>query len=290
MTHLRFVDSGAQTPEVNMATDALLLEQAHRGVVLRVYGWSEPAVSIGRFQSVDSAQPQTALYEHLRWVRRATGGGAVVHTKAELTYALAGPLSVLAPSTGTLGEACCTIHGLVVRALADVGVHAHVQQHERQLADTATPPPFLCYARSWGATVDVGTSKLVGSAQRRRGKWLLQHGSIPLSTCAHLGTDRGADRALLANAQLANASFTPLTVSSAAGSTISYAQLAQSLRNAIPACFGGSPLEESLTCAEQARVSQLASSRYAQDPRVAEATDEALGSRSVGVASQTWSE
>ncbi len=76
----------------NMALDEALLEWiADRpdAGCLRTYGWAEPTLTLGYFQSLSQALAEP------RWrgvpvVRRATGGGAIWHDH-ELTYAIVLP-------------------------------------------------------------------------------------------------------------------------------------------------------------------------------------------------------
>jgi lipoate-protein ligase A len=77
----------------NMAVDeALLRSAAQRGTAtLRFYQWSEPTLSLGYFQAADDRQQHFASLA-CPLVRRASGGGAIVHDR-ELTYSLAMPLS-----------------------------------------------------------------------------------------------------------------------------------------------------------------------------------------------------
>ena len=63
----------------NMAADEALLESAARGVAsLRFYTWTEPMLSLGYFQPAEERQADANL-ARLAWVRRATGGAAIVH-------------------------------------------------------------------------------------------------------------------------------------------------------------------------------------------------------------------
>src|SRR5262249_13270053 len=76
--------------QTNVATDEALLESALAGVAtLRFYGWSEPTLSLGYFQShtIRLADP---LLAELPFVRRPSGGDTLVQHH-ELTYALALP-------------------------------------------------------------------------------------------------------------------------------------------------------------------------------------------------------
>src|SRR5947208_968494 len=73
-----------------MAADEVMLEAAVEGVTsFRVYRWSEATLSLGYFQSA-AARLADPLLASLPYVRRASGGAALVHDR-ELTYALALP-------------------------------------------------------------------------------------------------------------------------------------------------------------------------------------------------------
>src|SRR5205807_5872283 len=101
-----------------MAADEVLLAAAVEGVAsLRFYAWDPPALSLGYFQRADErlADPRLAA---LPFVRRASGGGALVHHHA-VTYALALPPG--APwQTGEPWP--CRMHHVIQSALADLGV------------------------------------------------------------------------------------------------------------------------------------------------------------------------
>ncbi|MEQ1822113.1 MAG: hypothetical protein ABL949_06370 [Fimbriimonadaceae bacterium] len=70
----------------NMAHDLALLERD--GVAWRVYGWDGPWVSLGRFQTAETALLPGAP---VKWVQRPTGGRAVLHGH-DITVGLAAPI------------------------------------------------------------------------------------------------------------------------------------------------------------------------------------------------------
>src|ERR1700682_6410647 len=91
----------------NMAVDQALLEHAASGGwTLRFYSWIEPTLSLGYFQAHRDRRTHTAS-RGLPLVRRASGGGAIVHDH-ELTYSLSGP----APSTRSSAtrRRFCAVH------------------------------------------------------------------------------------------------------------------------------------------------------------------------------------
>lgn len=176
------VEAAAVEGATNMARDEILLEQANRfgSATMRWYQWAEPTLSLGYFQSDDPlVMPGTSR------VRRLSGGGAILHDR-EWTYSLAMPRADLADATSLYA----IVHSAIVDTLNRCGVSCAmrgVEQTERNEA-------FLCFLR--GDKHDIVLSngshaghKNVGSAQRRRGTAILQHGSVcydlPIGGAAH---------------------------------------------------------------------------------------------------------
>lgn len=157
---------------LNMAVDEALLERAEAGEWwVRLYAW-EPTLSFGRHE------PAARRYDAARIaglglavVRRPTGGRAVWHA-GELTYAVAAP----AEPFGSLRNAYHTIHIVLRDALRGLGVPAQLAPSRRAAAVDAG----ACFASPAGGEVIVAGRKVVGSAQLRRGRAFLQHGSILL--------------------------------------------------------------------------------------------------------------
>ncbi|HUY90737.1 MAG TPA: lipoate--protein ligase family protein [Pirellulales bacterium] len=167
----------------NMAVDEALLESGGQDDewTLRFYGWSEPTLSLGYFQSVASRQIHTAS-RSCPLVRRQSGGGAIVHD-AELTYSLTVPARhALARDSQRLYRA---VHAAFVGALASAGISAELYETlSAPRPASASSEPFLCFNRRGIGDILIGTSKVGGSAQRRRGGSVLQHGSLLLRRSA----------------------------------------------------------------------------------------------------------
>jgi lipoate-protein ligase A len=154
----------------NMAADEVLLDvAADRGVAsLRFYTWTEPTLSLGYFQP---AAAVNSLGLGIPWVRRATGGAAIVHHH-ELTYALALPEGMAGPT----GSWICRFHHLLREVLAESGIAAEVVAcgGEKKLGEV------LCFLHQTPGDLLIKGSKVAGSAQRKRRGALLQHGSLLL--------------------------------------------------------------------------------------------------------------
>ena len=171
----------------NMVIDQAMLEQTARDAVPRVrfYRWEQPTVSLGYFQRYGefaAFQPTSGL----KVVRRATGGGAIVHHH-DWTYSLTVSAASLAarPAMGPSPGLYECVHQAVVQWLKRLGLDARLATATCPPAAAAATCPFLCFERRHVGDVLVGNSNLLGSAQRRLGTALLQHGSLLLSTSPH---------------------------------------------------------------------------------------------------------
>ncbi|MCE9533737.1 MAG: lipoate--protein ligase family protein [Planctomycetes bacterium] len=152
---------------MNMALDEVMLQDAERGIAsLRFYTWSEPTLSLGYFQPAMPRLPDVA------WVRRSSGGAAILHDR-ELTYCLALPAGLPWQTKETW---LCQFHHLIVATLASFGVTARavICGEEKKLGE------FLCFLHQTPGDLLIGSSKITGSAQRRMRGALMQHGSILL--------------------------------------------------------------------------------------------------------------
>jgi lipoate-protein ligase A len=161
----------------NMATDELLLLHAveQEKTSLRFYSWIAPTLSIGYFQSAEDRCQHPASAD-CTLVRRASGGGAILHD-VELTYSLAMPCS------SRFGSAASEPYDLAHETLISTLRSWNIQADKATARDVDRPGSnaFLCFQRRTVGDVLIGDSKIAGSAQRRFKSGLLQHGSILLS-------------------------------------------------------------------------------------------------------------
>ena len=162
----------------NMGLDEAMLRNAtENGVAtLRLYTWSGPWLSLGYAQRrVDPARLEACRKAGVLIVRRTTGGRAVLHGR-DLTYSIAAPEAELHPG---LRGAYDQIAGGLLVALHGLGV-----VRAKRASGHAGPrgvPDFDCFAQPAGDEIVHDSGKLIGSAQRRRGGSVLQHGSIRIT-------------------------------------------------------------------------------------------------------------
>jgi lipoate-protein ligase A len=170
-----------QQGDWNMAVDEALLHSAAEGITtLRFYEWSEPTLSLGYFQAWQQRETHAAS-RGCASVRRASGGGAILHDR-ELTYSFAAPVADrLSASVDSLYLA---FHETLVEALAGFGVSARLHGESGPAGQSASKQPFLCFQRRSRGDVLLQQAKICGSAQRRHGRAVLQHGSVILGTSA----------------------------------------------------------------------------------------------------------
>ncbi len=148
---------------------------------IRIYGFSPPCLSIGRLQDATDVDTAACARDGVEVVRRPTGGVAVLHDE-EVTYAVA-----CAADHPVLGgdvlTSCARIHAAVTLGLARLGVavHPHAAAADERAAARERAAVADCFARPAShELLSADGRKLVGSAQARRGRALLQHGSVLL--------------------------------------------------------------------------------------------------------------
>jgi lipoate-protein ligase A len=181
MTTARLLLDSPAAGAGNMAVDEALLQSARERATptLRFYTWKTATLSLGYFQAHAQRSAHSASSK-LPLVRRATGGGAIVHHH-ELTYSFVAPLTDrLSADAESLYYAfhetlidCLGIFGVAARLCGTPVVHPRGAE------------PFLCFQRRAKGDVLCGDAKITGSAQRRHHGAVLQHGSVLLVQSPH---------------------------------------------------------------------------------------------------------
>lgn len=178
---------GAHDPGENMRRDRALLAAAEAGAepVLRLFRFAPPGITLGLNQDpareLDLAR---CTSDGVPWASRPTGGRGIFHAQ-EWTYSLAAPLDDR-DWGGGLSEAYARASVLIVRSLLRLGVPAaFAPRFEASVSDlpsrpARSSPAAPCFASTARHEVVLDGRKLVGSAQRRTARALLQQGSVLL--------------------------------------------------------------------------------------------------------------
>jgi lipoate-protein ligase A len=149
------------------------------GPSLYLYRWREPTLTLGYSQPAEGVLDlEAARRAGVPVVRRPTGGRAILHAD-EWTYAAVVPLDDPALGGG-LSQSVSRLVDVVARALAELGVDAapvgRAAARRAERAGLGAEP--ACFALAVGYELSVAGRKLVGSAQRRLTRALLQQGTI----------------------------------------------------------------------------------------------------------------
>lgn len=232
-----------------MALDHALAECLEPGrAVLRLYAWQPHTISFGRNEPAAGLYDRAAAErEGLAFVRRPTGGRAVLHAH-ELTYAAVLPLRAL----GGVRAAYVRINEGLAAGLRALGVPAEVARGGAVLGPDAGP----CFQHPTPGEVVVGGRKLVGSAQVRIGRAILQHGSVILrgdqSALGRLGGDRGG-------------AVPPASVEDVLGRGVEAGEVARAIAESLRLALGGTWTEGDYRPDEVGRADELEAVRYARD-------------------------
>ncbi len=182
----RLLRDGPADAPWNMAVDEAIARAVGEGrapATLRFYTWSSPTISFGYLQRTPGGVDLDACRrEGIPLVRRITGGRAVLHAE-ELTYSAAVPLS--GPWRNlSVPDGFRLIAGALIAGLRRLGVEAGTGETRFQPAGGRETGACFLVPRLPAVLVD--GRKLIGSAQRRFHRSLLQHGSILLDFDQHL--------------------------------------------------------------------------------------------------------
>jgi len=233
----RLLDTGADAPAWNMAVDEVLFLHS-QNPALRTYGWNPPAVSLGYFQNFSAFESEKIKKLGVEIVRRATGGGAILH-EDELTYSMAADMGDM-PFAETNTDAYRVFHEIIIAALAGFGISASERGGMKLESDGG--PAEYCFAKSASMDVVADGRKIAGSAQRRRGNRILMHGSI------FLGPNRLVPEAA--------------SVSSLAGRRIGYEEFAVAFVSRARKNLGVEMISDMLTETEKKIAVEIASGKY----------------------------
>jgi lipoate-protein ligase A len=243
-----FLFDPPRSGEENMSVDAWLLEHAMQQrlpsgdyvddfgkissvaqlpdapIVVRIYRWQTPTLSLGHFQSIEQLLESKDTQSHpslrsLPWVKRRTGGGAILHDR-EWTYSITVPKAVeiaqpravgvdraqghLGGEKGASQGLYQAVHRSIAEGLRDLGLDAEFSQEctcpvqgkkDRSGGEKVggSEEGFLCFNRRSPLDLVVGGSKILGSAQRRGIGGIMQHGSLLMKASDHYPAIKGIE-------------------------------------------------------------------------------------------------
>ncbi len=184
LTRWEFLDTGFNTGKFNMEFDLELVNRCRNENIsfLRFYRWKPYAISLGynqtKFASGHKIDTEKCLADGIDIVERPTGGRAVLHSE-ELTY------SVVTVSDDAVHEMYRKISLALLNGLKliepenpDLQKLSFTKEMPDLLKLAKTGMYNLCFNTSIKNEINYEGKKLVGSAQRKFGNIVLQHGSV----------------------------------------------------------------------------------------------------------------
>lgn len=173
-----FVNSGAGTGQFNMDFDLYLARNSKPDeVIFRLYQWNPYCISLGANQNIASINTALAKSDGIDIVKRPTGGRAILHAE-ELTYSVIYPVDSQTSAKNIYYE----INLALKQGLSLYDERLKLVELENIQPDF--PKVYkeeissICFAVSAKNELKFLGKKLVGSAQRKLGNAILQHGSI----------------------------------------------------------------------------------------------------------------
>ena len=242
------IDDGPADGAWNMALDRAVQLARQAGEVpatLRLYRWTRPTVTLGRFQPATGVDRELCDREGIDVVRRFTGGRGVLHDD-ELTY------SIVASVDDGVPRGTSASYRMLCSALAEtyrlLGVDAALTARPRGNGSSAA-----CYLHATPADLSLGLAKLSGSAQVWAGDTVLQHGSFTRSR------DVAREAAVFrlspdAAARLANVTA---TLADALGAAPPYGAIVDAVSQGLESALGVDLALGELTAAETDRAQAL---------------------------------
>jgi lipoate-protein ligase A len=161
----------------NMSADEAILRTVAVGgalPTLRLYAWEPFCLSLGYGQRSSDADFERLQLHGWDIVRRPTGGRAILHGD-ELTYSVSLPEDHPLAMGGII-ETYLRLSRALLLAMEKLGLGVIADPD----GDTSSVKGPVCFEVPSRYEITVGGKKLIGSAQMRRHRGVLQHGTIPL--------------------------------------------------------------------------------------------------------------
>ncbi len=163
-----------------MAVDETLMDSAVQNgspPTLRLFAWEPACLSLGYAQSHADINADSLSERGWTLVRRPTGGRAILHTD-EITYSITGQIEDPI-FHGSILESYCRLSAALLASTAILGAKADVQEVKDPTLQNGITDA-VCFEVASNYEITCEGKKLIGSAQARRNRGFLQHGSLPL--------------------------------------------------------------------------------------------------------------
>ncbi|MCP4156274.1 MAG: lipoate--protein ligase family protein [bacterium] len=188
-------DKAPLSASQNMARDEYLFQLCQEIKIgfFRLYSWEKPSFSFGVSQKITKAVNTEFIEKNnYSYVRRLTGGKTVLHNH-EITYSVASSEDIFYKDND-LYRSYMLISNVLVDAFHKLGIEAYLSAGSTpQLSKSNNP----CFSFPTPNEIEIAGKKIIGSAQKRNNKALIQHGSIPLSMDFRLYADGSNSRAAI---------------------------------------------------------------------------------------------
>jgi len=173
----RYIDTGFNAGKFNMDYDMELVRNFSDSSILRFYQWEPYCISLGANQDFNSVDQEKINADGFDIVKRPTGGRAILHAE-ELTYSVVYPISNEKSPKQIYREINLALKNGLINYNSILGKIEleHTQPHFPSFYKDAKSA--LCFAVSAMNELNYEGKKVAGSAQRKIGNIILQHGSI----------------------------------------------------------------------------------------------------------------
>jgi len=176
------IESGENTGRYNMDFDINLArtcpdDQAY----FRLYRWKPFCISLGANQNINEIDLDKAAADNIECVQRPTGGRAILHAE-EITYSAILPYSASYSAKDIYTNISLALLSGLKLYHPELG-NAELEGLQPNFPDLLkSPSGMLCFASTAKSEIKYKGKKLVGSAQRKMERIVLQHGSILCGT------------------------------------------------------------------------------------------------------------
>ncbi len=186
----------------NMAFDNWLFEEIQTNarfprVILRLYTWEKPSITLGYNQNIEKVIDFTRLDKSVPVIRRITGGRAIYHDESEITFSLTADLKIFPEKDRSLSRTNQLISGVVVQILESVGVVSEwTKKSDASFGSSAGVGDKSCFNSYSRYEIFSPKGKIVAGAQRRKADYFIHQGSLKIngiSECHAIGQSDETD-------------------------------------------------------------------------------------------------